>query len=82
MHVHAWPGDTAVIAGLLVGVKSARLLATGQPVGFEQDKLRVRLTGLPGRAPDAPVTTVAIECDAEPRQDQIVVRNQRERLRA
>ncbi len=80
MHVHFWPGDTLAIAGLLVPVKSARLLASGQAVKFEQDKLRVKFTGLPRAAPDNPVTTLAIECDGEPKQDQYVVRNQRPRL--
>jgi alpha-L-fucosidase len=82
MHIHAWPGDTATIAGLLVPVKSARLVATGQAVQFQQETLRVRLTGLPRQAIDSPMTTIAIVCDAEPRQDQLVVRNQRERLHA
>ena len=82
MHIHSWPGDTAVISGLLVSVKSARLLAAGQPVPFQQDKLRVRFTGLPSQAPDRPLTTIAIECDGEPKQDQYVVRNQHERSRA
>jgi alpha-L-fucosidase len=82
MHVHFWPGDPVAIAGLLVPVKSAKLVATGQAVRFEQDKLRVRFTGLPGQAPDQPVTTIAVECDGEPQQDQYVVRNGRERLRA
>lgn len=80
MHVHFWPGDTLAIAGLLVPVTSARLLASGQAVKFEQDKLRVKLTGLPKAAPDNPITTLAIECGAEPKQDQYVVRNQRPRL--
>jgi alpha-L-fucosidase len=80
MHVHFWPGDTLAIAGLLVPVKSARLLASGQTVKFEQDKLRVKFSGLPRAAPDDPVTTLAIECDGEPKQDQYVVRNQRPRL--
>jgi alpha-L-fucosidase len=82
MHVHFWPGDSVTIAGLLVPVKSARLLATGQAVRFQQDKLRVRFVGLPPQAPDSPVTTIAIDCDGEPRQDQYVVRNGRERLKA
>ncbi len=30
-------------------------------------------------APDDPVTTLAIECDGEPKQDQYVVRNERDR---
>jgi alpha-L-fucosidase len=82
MHVHFWPGDSVAIAGLLVPVKSAKLVATGQAVKFEQDKLRVRFTGLPTQAPDQPVTTIAVECGGEPNQDQYVVRNNRERLRA
>jgi len=80
MHIHAWPGDRAVITGLLTPVKSARLLAIGQTVRFQQEKLRTTLLGLPRTAPDAPLTTIAIECDGEPKQDNILVRNQHERL--
>jgi alpha-L-fucosidase len=79
MHVHFWPGDTLSIAGLLARVKAARLLATGQPVAFQQEALRVQFTGLPQTAPDEPLTTLAIDCDAEPRQDQYVVRRERRR---
>jgi alpha-L-fucosidase len=79
MHVHFWPGDTVSIAGLQTGVKSARLLATGQAVKFHQDPLRLQLTGLPAKAPDQPMTTIAVECDAEPRQDTDMVRNTHER---
>jgi alpha-L-fucosidase len=82
MHVHAWPGDTAVVAGLLTPVRSVRLLATGAMMKFEQEKLRLRITGLPAKAPDQPLSTIAIECDEEPKQDQYVVRNQRERRNA
>jgi alpha-L-fucosidase len=60
-------------------VKSARLLASGHEVKFEQDKLRVRFVNLPESAPDDPVTTIAIECDDEPRQDNLFVRRQRAR---
>lgn len=79
MHVHFWPGSTVAMAGLMNQVKSARLLATGQDVKFEQDKLRVRFTGLPEKAPEEPATTIAIECDGEPRQDNIYVRTERAR---
>ncbi|HKX33379.1 MAG TPA: alpha-L-fucosidase, partial [Blastocatellia bacterium] len=48
-HVYFWPGETVTVCGLLTKVKSARWLATGQEVKFEQDKLRVRFTGLPAR---------------------------------
>jgi alpha-L-fucosidase len=82
-HIHFWPGDgTATICGLLTKVKSARLLATGQTVAFQQERLRVRFTGLPEKAPDDPITTIAIECESEPTQDQIFVRKERERGQA
>ena len=60
-------------------MKSARLLATGQKVEFRQDSLRVRFVGLPERAPDDPVTTLAIECEGEPQQDNIFVRKEKKR---
>ena len=82
MHVHYWPGETVAMGGLMSQVKSARLLASGKDVKFEQDKFRVRFTGLPEKAPDDPVTTIAIECDGEPRQDNIFVRKERPRLKA
>jgi alpha-L-fucosidase len=78
-HIHFWPGETVTICGLLTKVKSAKLLSTGKQVKFEQDRLRVRFTGLPERAPDDPIATLAIECESEPRQDQYVVRRERER---
>jgi alpha-L-fucosidase len=81
MHVHFWPGETVALCGLLARVKSASLLASGKTVAFEQDRLRVRFTGLPGRATDDPVTTLAIECDSEPKQDNIFVRKEHERER-
>ena len=46
---------------------------------FEQEKFRVRFTGLPETAPDDPVTTIAIECDGEPQQDTDYVRKERPR---
>ena len=80
MHIHFWPGSTAAIAGLMAPVKSVRLLATGQEVKFEQDRLRVRFLNLPANAPDNPVTTLAIECASEPKQDNEFVRRERDRL--
>jgi alpha-L-fucosidase len=82
MHVHFWPGDTVALAGLMNKVQSARLFATGKPVKFEQEKFRVRFFGLPEKAPDDPVTTLAIECDGEPRQDTDFVRKERPREKA
>jgi alpha-L-fucosidase len=74
MHVHFWPGQDLAISGLMVKVKSARLLKGNQPVIFTQDPYRVHLTGLPTDAPEAPVTTIALECDGEPHQDTNFVR--------
>src|SRR5207302_1889451 len=44
-----------------------------------EDSVRVRLTGLPEEAPDHPVTTIALECEAEPTQDNIFVREEKPR---
>jgi len=79
MHVHFWPGETVSLAGLKNKVKSARLLATRQSVKFDQEEFRVRFQGLPARAPDDPVTTLAIELDGEPQQDMLHVRKDRPR---
>jgi alpha-L-fucosidase len=74
MHVYFWPGNYVAISGLRTGVKSARLLVNNQEVKFTQDKFQTKLIGLPVSAPDHPVTTIALECDAEPTQDTQYVR--------
>ena len=74
MHVHFWPGEYVAISGLRTRVKSARLLKTGADVKFTQDDFQTKFTGLPEKAPDYPVTTIAIECEAEPTQDTDYVR--------
>ena len=79
MHVYFWPDDTVSLAGLMTRVKSARFLANSQKVNFVQDRFRVRFTGLPREAPDHPLTTIAIECEAEPTQDTEFVRRERPR---
>jgi alpha-L-fucosidase len=79
MHIHFWPGETAILGGLMSKVQGAKLLATGKPVKFEQDQFRVKFTGLPATAPDDPITTIAMDCDGEPKQDTDFVRNERPR---
>jgi alpha-L-fucosidase len=79
-HIHFWPGETAVIPGLMNKVLSAKFLATGKPVTFAQDEWRVKLTGLPAMAPDAPLTSFELELDGEPRQDTDRVRREKPRL--
>jgi alpha-L-fucosidase len=82
MHVYFWPGSTVALGGLRNKVQSAKLAASGKEVKFDQDDFRVRFTGLPEKAPDEPVTTLAIECDSEPHQDNLYVRRERPRLKA
>ena len=79
MHNYFWPGEAAAMGGLMTKVKSARFLATGKEVKVDQEKFRTRFLGLPEKAPDDPVTTLAIECDAEPQQDTDFVRKERPR---
>ncbi len=82
IHVYYWPGQEIAIGGLETGVKSAKLVATGQPVKFEQEKYRVRFLGLPAKAPDTPVSVIEVECASPPVQDMQEVRKHRPRLRA
>jgi len=79
MHIHFWPGTDVAISGLQTKVKSARLLKTGEAVTVTQDPYRVHLTGLPARAPDSPVTTIALDCESEPTQDTDFVRKNKPR---
>jgi alpha-L-fucosidase len=74
MHVHFWPGGDIAISGLRQKVTSATILKTGQRVTVSQDGFRTLLTGLPAKAPDAPVTTLVLECDDAPVQDTDYVR--------
>jgi alpha-L-fucosidase len=80
MHVHFWPGEYVAISGLMTNVKSAKLVKTGASVPFKQDEFRVRFTDLPMKAPDTPVTTIAIECESEPTQDTDFVRKNKPRM--
>ena len=79
VHVHFWPGQAIAIGGLRAKVKAARLFASGQKVDFHQDEMRLSLTGLPEKAPDDPVTVIAVECESEPRIDPTYVRRERKR---
>ena len=88
IHVYFWPAGTpaaewlsfykppAVVAvgGVQAKVLSARVLKTGQPIQFTQDKISLRLTGLPAAAPDSPTTVLAVECDAPPVVDHHSIR--------
>jgi alpha-L-fucosidase len=73
-HVHHYPGSSVAFAGLMTKAKSAKLLSNGQKVDFTQDDYSIKFTGLPEKAPDSPITTIAIECEGVPTQDNIFVR--------
>src|SRR5690348_10516837 len=79
MHVHYWPGGDVEMGGLLVKATSARMYATSQKLDFKQDEFQFKIYNLPQQAPDQPVTTIAIECEAEPTQDNIFVRKEKPR---
>jgi alpha-L-fucosidase len=80
MHVHFWPGEYVAISGLKTKVKSVKLVKTGAPLKFTQDDFRVRVIDLPVKAPDFPVTTIALECESEPTQDTDYVRKNKPRM--
>ena len=77
-HVYYWPGETVVIGNLLNKVSSVTMHGTNQPVKFIQDDFRITLTGLPKEAPEL-VTTFALECDGEPRQNHELKRAEKPR---
>jgi len=79
MHVHFWPGEYVAVCALRNKVKSVKLLKTGQELQFTQDNFRTKIFGLPMDAPDRPITTLAIECDSEPKQDNILEREEKPR---
>jgi len=62
------------LSGLRPKVKSAHLVKGGTEIKFTQDDFQTKLIGLPGKAPDSAVTTIAIECESEPVQDTNYVR--------
>jgi len=65
-----WPGEELTIGGLRTEVKKAMLLATGDPIAFEQTENRLVLKDLPQENPDpiAGVSVIALQCDGAPRQ--------------
>lgn len=79
MHIHYWPGGDVEMSGLMTKAASARLHGRNQKLDFKQDQYQLKLYNLPQQPPDHPVTTIAIECEAEPTQDNIFVRKEKPR---
>ena len=68
--VDRWPGGELAVGGLKTKVLRASLLATGQPLAFEQSGERLVLKNLPATSPDpiAGVAVIKLECKSRPRQ--------------
>ncbi len=81
IHVHFWPGETVSIGGLTNKVLSAKLLPTGQTIQFQQDQFRTQFLGLPANSPDSLVSVIEVECDGEPDQNTLKIRENRPRLK-
>lgn len=68
LHLYQWPNDgTVTLAHLENRALSARLLATGQALPFEQTGDVVRAGGLPGAMPDPADTVVELVVEGRPR---------------
>ena len=79
IHVHFWPGGDVNMCGLMTKATAARMYATNQKLDFKQDPYQLKIYNLAQQAPDHPVTTIAIECESEPTQDNIFVRQEKPR---
>jgi alpha-L-fucosidase len=80
IHVHFWPGETVSIGGLTNKVLSAKLLPSGQTIQVQQDAFRTQFLGLPANSPDPLVSVIEVECDGEPDQNTLNIRENRPRL--
>ncbi len=65
-----WPGTELAIGGLVSRVKKASLIATGEPINFDQSENRLVLRGLPAQNPDksAGISVIRLEFDEVPVQ--------------
>jgi alpha-L-fucosidase len=82
LHVHAWPGSEVRIGAMVTKARSASFLATGKEIKFDQNADRIRFYHLPKKAPDSPVTVIAVEFDSEPVQDMVTHRRTKKRTTA
>jgi alpha-L-fucosidase len=74
LHVLAWPGPEIRLGGLVTKAVDARFLVGGRKIRFSQTKECLRLYDLPRKAPDLPITLIAVEFDSEPVQDMVAHR--------
>ena len=65
-----WPGTEMGLGGFETKLKSARFLVSGDPIEFDQQDARIRLTNLPAESPDGrvEVTVIVLEFEDTPVQ--------------
>jgi len=79
VQVFNWPGSTMAVGGIKAKASAAHLFTTGEKVDFKQEEFRLQFTGLPEKAPEEPITTIAVDFDSEPVQDNEWTRRERPR---
>jgi alpha-L-fucosidase len=61
-----WPAcGESIVAGFTTGLRSARILGTGQELKFSQEKYRLIVTDLPREVPDPVAGVAVLELDFE-----------------
>jgi len=70
INLYSWPGETWGTSDFRAKVKSATFLATGEKIAFDQNKVRLKFTGMPRKAPDSPITVIKLELAAPARIDR------------
>jgi alpha-L-fucosidase len=70
--VNRWPGKELAAGGFKTKLRRASVLATGEPIAFEQTARRIVLKGLPEASPDpiAGVAVLKLEFASRPRREQ------------
>jgi len=66
LHIFRWPGKTAVFSSIKNKIISAKILADGRDLKFEQQEGRLIITGLPEKPPDKYGTVIALELKGKP----------------
>jgi hypothetical protein len=60
VHIFDWPSTGLELVGLEAKVISARLLANGEPLTFQQSERNLQIK-LPAQAPSSPVNVIALK---------------------
>ncbi len=66
LHLHNWPGENFVLAGLEQNAKKCRLLGSDVEITLSQEGRRLQFSGLPSHPPQPFGGVLALECDSPP----------------